>query len=124
MWRGAVAVLAVQLVNADVIDFHCRREFVDAVVRILVFPGHVVAADRNVEAQVERDVERAGVLSGVRRSEVINGVVVATIHVVFEFAFLPFDGIGVPFVAAIHVGDALFVAVVAFAVPSGHRRRL
>ena len=106
----------VQLVNADVIDFHRRREFVDAVVRILVFPGHVVATDCDVEAQVERDVERAGVISGVRRSEVVNGVVVTAINVVFEFAFLPFDGIGVPFVAAIHVGDALFVAVVAFAV--------
>ena len=109
---------SVQLVNADVIDFHRRREFVDAVVRILVFPGHVVATDCDVEAQVERDVERAGVISGVRRSEVINSVVVTAINVVFELAFLPFDGIGVPFVAAIHVGDALFVAVVAFAVAS------
>ena len=84
--------------------------------RILVFPGHVVATDCDVETQVERDIERAGVFRGVRRSEVVNGVVVTAINVVFELAFLPFDGVGMPFVAAIHVGDALFVAVVAFAI--------
>ena len=75
----------------------------------------VGATDSKVEAQVERDVEGAGVFCGIRCLEIIHGVVMLAVHIVFEFAFLPFDGVGVPFAGVFDVGDALLVAVCTFA---------